>query len=49
MRKFEFYTTEYFKLIFNLKELNKDERASLSSIKGRLEIIRVKNKKTTVG
>ena len=29
----------------NLKELNKDERASLSSIKDRLEIIRVKNKK----
>ena len=29
----------------NLKELNKDERASFSSIKDRLEIIRVKNKK----
>ena len=31
--------------LVNLKELNKDERASLSSIKNRLEIIRVKNKK----
>ena len=31
--------------LVNLKELNKDERASLSSIKDRLEIIRVKNKK----
>ena len=31
--------------LVNLKELNKDERASLSSIKGRLEITRVKNKK----
>ena len=29
----------------NLKGLNKDERASLSSIKDRLEIIKVKNKK----
>ena len=29
----------------NLKVVNKDERASLSSIKDRLEIIRVKNKK----
>ena len=29
----------------NLKELNKDERASLSSIKNILEVIRVKNKK----
>ena len=29
----------------NLKELNKDERPSLSSLKDRLEIIRVKNKK----
>ena len=29
----------------NLKELNKDERPSLSSIKDRLEIIRVKNRK----
>ena len=29
----------------NLKELNKNERASLFSIKDRLEIIRVKNKK----
>ena len=31
--------------LVNLKELNKDERASLSSIKNRLEIIRVTNKK----
>ena len=31
--------------LVNLKELDKDERASLSSIKDRLEIIRVKNKK----
>ena len=31
--------------LFNLKELNKDERASLSSIKDRLEIIRVKKNK----
>ena len=31
--------------LVNLKELNKDERASLSSIEDRLEIIRVKNKK----
>ena len=31
--------------LVNLKELNKDERASLSSIRDRLEIIRVKNKK----
>ena len=31
--------------LVNLKELNKNERASLSSIKDRLEIIRVKNKK----
>ena len=31
--------------LVNLKELNKDKRASLSSIKDRLEIIRVKNKK----
>ena len=31
--------------LVNLKELNKDERASSSSIKDRLEIIRVKNKK----
>ena len=30
--------------LVNLKELNKDERASLSSIKERLEIIRVKTK-----
>ena len=36
--------TLFYKLV-NLKELNKDERASLSSIKDRLEIIRVKNKK----
>ena len=28
----------------NLKEFNKDERPSLSSMKDRLEIIRVKNK-----
>ena len=31
--------------LVNLKELNKGERASLSSIRDRLEIIRVKNKK----
>ena len=31
--------------LVNLKELNKDEIVSLSSIKDRLEIIRVKNKK----
>ena len=31
--------------LVNLKELNKDERTSLSSIKDRLEIIKVKNKK----
>ena len=31
--------------LVNLKELDKDERASLSSIKDRLEMIRVKNKK----
>ena len=31
--------------LVNMKELNKDERASLSSIKNRLEIIRVKSKK----
>ena len=31
--------------LVNLKELNKNERASLFSIKDRLEIIRVKNKK----
>ena len=31
--------------LVNLTGLNKDERASLSSIKDRLEIIRVKNKK----
>ena len=30
--------------LVNLKELNKDERASTSSIKDRLEIIRVKTK-----
>ena len=29
----------------NLKKLNKDERPSLSSMKDRLKIIRVKNKK----
>ena len=29
--------------LVNLKELNKDDRASLSSIKDRLKIIRVKN------
>ena len=32
-------------LIDKLKELNKDERDSLSSIKDSLEVIRVKNKK----
>ena len=31
--------------LVNMKELNKDKRASLSSIKDRLEIIRVKSKK----
>ena len=31
--------------LVNLKELNKDEKASLSSIEDRLEMIRVKNKK----
>ena len=31
--------------LVNLKELDKDERASLSSIRDRLETIRVKNKK----
>ena len=29
--------------VVNLKELNKDERATVFSIKGRLEIIRVKS------
>ena len=38
-------TLTLFDKLVNLKELDKDERASLSSIKDRLEIIRVKNKK----
>ena len=30
--------------LVNLKELNKDDRASLSSIKDRLDIVKVKSK-----
>ena len=31
--------------LINLKELNNDERSSLSSLKDRLEIVRINNKK----
>ena len=38
-------TLTLFDKLINLEELSEDERASLSSIKDRLETIRVKNKK----
>ena len=31
--------------LINLKELNNDERSSLSSLKNRLEVVRINNKK----